>query len=435
LEVLEPRVNCSGVDLSGIWVGSLTDPQIPSAPLWQETVSLMGSGNSPSGDRFSQDANAPNYSVQWSVTTSLSGDQFQIFDESIDPGNTTDTPPGTGPGWLQITCTLTVSGNSMNGSWSGTFSDTTYSGSVQLTRQSGPAELTSTAASNGSPNAQVGQQLQGYVAEIDASSPLLPSVGLQAEIYNGDGTTSNGRIVAQVPGQVWDIYSTHVYTAPGTYTINAEISDSQGDTATFQGQVTVTAPTPTPTPPSQPNNPPISTPDEVFDFAYRFIRMWEGGLANVKGDLGGLTKFGVTQSTYNTYRRSLDEKPQSVRLITETEVRNIFENRLWIGTGANKLPPLLGIVQLDTEVNFGTGGSNPKKHIKGASAFLQETLSAARPGETDLELAQDYINLRIAFRYERVNYYPSQKKFLQGWLNRDNALQTYVDQLEPAFGQ
>jgi lysozyme family protein len=197
------------------------------------------------------------------------------------------------------------------------------------------------------------------------------------------------------------------------------------------------SPPPPPPPSSNPSPTPTSTPTpaQVFNLAYQFIRDAEGGLSNVKGDQGGLTKFGVTQSTYNSYRRSLGEKPQSVRLISEAEVRDIFENRLWIATGADKLPPLLGIVQLDTEVNFGTGGYNPKKHTKGASAFLQETLDAAKPGETDLELAQDYINLRIAFRYERVKFLPSQKKFLQGWLNRDNALKTYVAQLAPMFGQ
>ena len=78
MEVLEPRVNCSGVDLSGTWVGSLTEPQLPVAPNWQETVTLTGSGDSPSGYRLSVDANAPDYYVQWSVTTLLSGNQLQI---------------------------------------------------------------------------------------------------------------------------------------------------------------------------------------------------------------------------------------------------------------------------------------------------------------------------------------------------------------------
>ena len=172
----------------------------------------------------------------------------------------------------------------------------------------------------------------------------------------------------------------------------------------------------------------------MFELAYQFIRDSEGGLSDVKGDPGGLTKFGVTQSTYNAYRRSLDEKPQSVRLISEAEVRDIFENRLWVATGADKLPPLLGIVQLDTEVNFGTGGYNPKKHIKGSAAFLQETLAAADLGETDLELARLH-QPATAFRYERVKFVPTQKKFLKGWLNRDNNLKLYVAQLAPMFGQ
>lgn len=261
LEALEPRVNCSDIDLSGVWVGTLTHPQVPQSPLWQETVSLTGSGSSPSGYRYSQDADDPNSYVQWSVTTSLSGNQFQIFDQSIDPGNTSATPPGTGQYWLQITATLTVSGNSMSGSWTSTYDTTTYSGSIQLIRQNGPAELTSTVASGGTATTQVGQPLQGYV-EIDATSPLLPLVPLQAQIDNGDGTTSVGTVVPQVPGQVWDVYDTHTYSNPGTYTIKDQVFDSEGDTTTFQGQVTITAPpppTPTPTPSPTPI-PPSTTP-------------------------------------------------------------------------------------------------------------------------------------------------------------------------------
>jgi hypothetical protein len=105
------------------------------------------------------------------------------------------------------------------------------------------------------------------------------------------------------------------------------------------------------------------------------------------------------------------------------------------GRGSNRTRWAVRAVTTDRVGARRTGGYNPKKHIKGSAAFLQETLAAAKPGETDLELAQDYINLRIAWRYERVKFVPSQKKFLQGWLNRDNNLKLYVAQLAPMFGQ
>ncbi len=250
------------------------------------------------------------------------------------------------------------------------------------------------------------------------------------------------QVLSSPGGSTVATFGSYTYREVGTYDVTVYVTGPDGQTASQTTTAVTVDQGPTPPPASSPPPPdstetPTSTPTpgDVFELAYQFIRDSEGGLSDVKGDPGGLTKFGVTQSAYNAYRRSLDEKPQSVRLISEAEVRDIFENRLWIATGADKLAPLLGIVQLDTEVNFGTGGYNPKKHIKGAAAFLQETLDAARPGETDLELAQDYINLRIAWRYERVKFVPSQKKFLQGWLNRDNALKLYVAQLAPMFGQ
>jgi hypothetical protein len=53
---------------------------------------------------------------------------------------------------------------------------------------------------------------------------------------------------------------------------------------------------------------------------------------------------------------------------------------------------------------------------------------------THLQLAQTYINDRIAFRYQVVKQHPSQKKFLKGWLNRDNALLQYVNTLHSTYG-
>ena len=226
------------------------------------------------------------------------------------------------------------------------------------------------------------------------------------------------QLLSNAGGSKVATFRTHTYNEVGTYDVTVYVIGPDGQTASQtttgltvdQGSTPSTAASPATSAasPHQHRRLPrlrvTSSSSPINSSANR-----EGGLSDVKGDPGGLTKFGVTQSTYNSYRRSLDEKPQSVRLISEAEVRDIFENRLWIATGADKLPPLLGIVQLDTEVNFGTGGYNPKKHTKGASAFLQETLDAATPGETDLELAKDYINLRIAFRYERVNSFPARR--------------------------
>lgn len=45
---------------------------------------------------------------------------------------------------------------------------------------------------------------------------------------------------------------------------------------------------------------------------------------------------------------------------------------------------------------------------------------------SQLDIAIKIIELRKAFRYERVKENPSQKTFLQGWINRDNALEDEI---------
>lgn len=269
-----------------------------------------------------------------------------------------------------------------------------------------------------------GEQYHGEVARFTVPYAENIAEPFQARIYWDYGDSpADGQPVTIVRNgdNSFSVIGTHTFSREGTYSIVVAAGSTEGGGINSQTPGTATI------------KPSPATPEEVFDRAYAFIRKWEGGLANVAGDAGGLTKFGVTQASYNSYRRGLGLKSRSVARITTGEVRDIFENRLFYGTGTANLPPLLAIVQLDTQVNFGNGGYNARKHVKGAQGFLDEVLANAEPGESDLDLARDYVARRIAFRYERVKAVPSQKKFLKGWLRRDNALGLYVNLLEPAF--
>ena len=63
----------------------------------------------------------------------------------------------------------------------------------------------------------------------------------------------------------------------------------------------------------------------AFAYSLDFVLGREGGLANSKRDRGGLTNYGVTQKTYDYFRVEVwKQHPQTVRLITEAEVRRIY---------------------------------------------------------------------------------------------------------------
>jgi lysozyme family protein len=100
----------------------------------------------------------------------------------------------------------------------------------------------------------------------------------------------------------------------------------------------------------------------------------------------------------------------------------------------------LAVVHFDTSVNFGVGG---------ATKFLQSVLGVGVDGiwgpfapaatcritqgafekANTRETAQAIVEAWIRYRYQRVAQVSSQRVFLQGWLNRDNALLALVRRL------
>ncbi|MBD1913829.1 MULTISPECIES: glycosyl hydrolase 108 family protein [unclassified Leptolyngbya] len=182
-----------------------------------------------------------------------------------------------------------------------------------------------------------------------------------------------------------------------------------------------------------PSSPPLPPPSRsLFEEALRFTLRWEGGYVNHPADHGGETNKGITTATYRDYRARKGLPRQSVRFITDAEVREIYENMYWKPARCEAMARPLAIAHFDTAVNFGVGG---------ATLFLQELLrvpvdrvfgprtqtALGQCNHADLGLR--YPQLRIDYRYRRVNRDPSQRVFLQGWLNRDNDLMRYIQQL------
>ncbi|WOB43246.1 hypothetical protein HNI00_08800 [Thermoleptolyngbya oregonensis NK1-22] len=197
------------------------------------------------------------------------------------------------------------------------------------------------------------------------------------------------------------------------------------------------APNPTPAPIAQPAPQlvprpapsPVLTEAQIFQEALRFTLRWEGGYVNYPADRGGETNRGITTATYRAYRQSRGLPVQSVRLITEDEVRDIYEQLYWQPAQCSMMQRPLAIAHFDTAVNFGVGG---------ATMFLQEILGLrvdrvfgpvtqrAIAQASHLDLARRLCQARMDYRYRRVTRDPSQRVFLQGWLDRDNDLLRYI---------
>ncbi len=144
---------------------------------------------------------------------------------------------------------------------------------------------------------------------------------------------------------------------------------------------------------------------ENFNKALRFTLKWEGGFVDHPSDKGGQTNQGITQKTYDEFRKSRGYAVQSVKNLTSEERDSCYYTNYWQSTEASHKPIKLGIACFDWAVNSG-----PKIALRYYDPNLEKYL----------------IN--------RMNFYKSigvgqNSGFLRGWLNRVVDLQKYLQEI------
>ena len=145
----------------------------------------------------------------------------------------------------------------------------------------------------------------------------------------------------------------------------------------------------------------------IFKKALSFVLKWEGGYVNNPNDKGGATNKGITQYTYNSWLVRKGKPRKDVKFISDTEVETIYYENYWLATGCDKMSKIFAIICFDTAVNMGI-------------ARVQEFLRTARWCDTE-----KFLNAREQ-KYREFANYGNQKIFLNGWLNRLNALRKFV---------
>lgn len=159
-------------------------------------------------------------------------------------------------------------------------------------------------------------------------------------------------------------------------------------------------------------------PSTKFEKALSFTLRWEGEYVNDPDDPGGATNKGITTKVYIAYRKSKGQPVQDVRHILDSEVRDIYKTKYWDAANCESLPEPSSTVAFDIAVNSGVG------RIK---QFMTELRTKLNPDPSDdhIEIATRLLEMRTAFYYRIVKNNPSQKKFLNGWLNRTRDLREY----------
>lgn len=108
-----------------------------------------------------------------------------------------------------------------------------------------------------------------------------------------------------------------------------------------------------------------------FERALQLVLEHEGGYVNHPKDPGGATNKGVTQAVYDAYRKVRGRPSQSVKFITDEELRAIYKFQYWDKVHGDFLPTGLDYAVFDFAVNSG---------VSRASKYLQAVVGVAQDG-------------------------------------------------------
>jgi lysozyme family protein len=159
----------------------------------------------------------------------------------------------------------------------------------------------------------------------------------------------------------------------------------------------------------------------LFDRCIKVVLQNEGGYSNNPSDPGGATNKGITQVVYNDYRVKKSLPVQSVKLITDDEVFDIYYNSYWFPMNLEVLSNENLVLQVfDMGVNSG---------IRMSIKILQRLIGVPDDGkigpitvktisEYSGDILLDFINRRKLFYTTLVKAKPELNVFLKGWLAR-----------------
>ena len=163
-----------------------------------------------------------------------------------------------------------------------------------------------------------------------------------------------------------------------------------------------------------------------FPKALPRILVYEGGCCNDAHDPGGRTNKGVTQATYNMYRRSKGLPEGDVFEIAANEVADLYTVHYWNVVHGDELPAGLDLAVFDAAVNSGPGQAGKwlqralGAHYLGIKDGLigGKTLDAVNEFCVDAETTEDLIHEFCDRRLATLQSLKTWKYFGKGWAAR-----------------
>jgi lysozyme family protein len=160
-----------------------------------------------------------------------------------------------------------------------------------------------------------------------------------------------------------------------------------------------------------------------FAIALKHVLVHEGGYVNDPVDPGGATMKGVTQAVYDSWRASHGQKPQSVRSISEAEMKGIYKLQYWDRIRGDALPAGVDYAVFDYAVNSGVARAS--KHLQALLGVVVDgkigggTLAAAA-SKNPSALIDALCNKRLGFLRGLGTFW----RFGRGWTTRVEGVRT-----------
>lgn len=183
-----------------------------------------------------------------------------------------------------------------------------------------------------------------------------------------------------------------------------------------------------------------------FHTAHAFTAKWEGGLTDHPSDPGGITKYGVSLRYLRGKGLDLgdidgdgDIDAADIRALTPEQAARLFKLDFWDAPRLDEFHPAVALCLYDGNVNMGPAQST-RLAQRAYNALLgypdvlvvdgvlgAKTRQALQ--ERGMRLAELMCAWRCKFYFDLAAAKPQFQPFLQGWLNRTDALRAYLPRM------
>ena len=152
---------------------------------------------------------------------------------------------------------------------------------------------------------------------------------------------------------------------------------------------------------------------ENYAQSLKQVLKYEGGKVDDPRDPGGRTAFGITQDTYNAWRKKQNLPAADVFTISQTDVAAIYRQEYWDRISGDSLPAGVDFAVFDFAVNSGV--SRAAKMLQSVVGVTQDgVIGPATIQATKTYVAMAVTNKRLAFM-QSLSIWPT---FGKGWSAR-----------------